>query len=320
MDGPISSCSCQHAVDNPKVNEAIPQEYCEFHPPKLPWLQAWPWIRRALNHVGATGMLVATAGHTWLRAPFQLEYTRIDMPLPNLPPSFEGFRIMQLSDLHTGRGTPLWFLEQVIEQVNRMNCDLVVVTGDLISRRGKWIPAVCELLSKLKAPTVATLGNHDYTEGNEPWHGHENADRLEKGLEAKGIRVLRNEAIAIERPGGRIWIAGLEDFWSLKFSVEQALAGTNGHEPVIALSHNPDTIFALAKAGVPWVIAGHTHGGQIRLPIVGGLVLPMRHKQFAIGHHRVANTRMYVSRGVGFKVRSRFRCPPEAPCFVLRRG
>jgi predicted MPP superfamily phosphohydrolase len=277
-------------------------------------------VRRALNHIGAAGMFLATGGYSWLRAPFKLEYTQVDLPLRDLPPSLEGFRIIQITDLHAGLGTPLWFLEQVIEHVNQMNPDLVAVTGDIISRRGKWIPAACQLLAKLKPPTVATLGNHDYTEGREPWHGHELADRLEQGLEERGIRVLRNQAMAIERPDGRVWIVGLEDFWSLRFSTEQALANTNLDEPIIALSHNPDTIYALAKAGVQWVISGHTHGGQIRIPILGGIVMPMRHKQFAMGHHRVGNTRMYVSRGVGFKVRARFRCPPEVTCFVFQRA
>jgi predicted MPP superfamily phosphohydrolase len=317
MDGQLGSCSSRAPVDNSAVE--IPQEFCEFHPPRMPWLRVWPWVRRALNHIGAAGMFLATGGHTWLRAPFQIEYTQVDLPLTNLPASLEGFRMVQITDLHTGRSTPVWFLEQVIERVNQMKPDLVVVTGDIISRRGKWIPTACELLAKLKAPTVATLGNHDYTEGREPWHGHELADRLEKSLEDKGIRVLRNEAMPIERADGRAWIIGLEDFWSLKFSAEQALAGVNCDEPIIALSHNPDTIYALARANVQWVIAGHTHGGQIRIPLLGGVVMPMRHKQFAMGHHRVGGTRMYVSRGVGFKVRARFRCPPEVTTFILRR-
>ncbi len=316
MDDHTSSAACNTVADDAIAQ--IPDDYCVFKAPRLHWLHPWSWLRTALNRVGAVAMAVATGGYVWRNEPFRLEYTQIDMPLRNLPPSFEGFRIIQITDLHTGRATPVSFLEQIVQRVNEMPCDLVAVTGDLVSRRGKWIPTVFDLLSKLKAPTVVTLGNHDYTEGREPWYGSELADRIEKGLEERGIRVLRNEAIPIERPDGRIWIVGLEDFWSLKFSPQEALAGVSLDEPTIALSHNPDTIYALAKAGVQWVIAGHTHGGQMRLPILGPIVLPMRHKQFAIGHCQVANTKMYVSRGVGFKVRARFRCPPEVPCFTLR--
>jgi hypothetical protein len=88
---------------------------------------------------------------------------------------------------------------------------------------------------------------------------------------------------------------------------------------VIALSHNPDTVYALARHGVQWVLAGHTHGGQIRVPVAGPLVLPVVHKEFAMGEFQVGNTRLYVSRGVGFRVRIRFRCRPEVACFRLSR-
>ena len=88
--------------------------------------------------------------------------------------------------------------------------------------------------------------------------------------------------------------------------------------PVIALSHNPDTIYALARYRPQWVLAGHTHAGQINVPVAGGLVLPMRHKQFVYGEFRVDETRMYVTSGVGFKIKARFRGPPEVPAFTLR--
>jgi uncharacterized protein len=94
----------------------------------------------------------------------------------------------------------------------------------------------------------------------------------------------------------------------------------NGHgEPVIALSHNPDTIYALARHRPQWVLAGHTHAGQINVPVMGALVLPVRNKQFVYGHFRVNETRMYVTSGIGFKIKARFRCPPEVPIFTLRR-
>jgi predicted MPP superfamily phosphohydrolase len=183
----------------------------------------------------------------------------------------------------------------------------------------KWVAAACDILAELRKPTVVTFGNHDYAEHREPWEGSEIADALQARLESHGITVLRNRAIPIERDGARIWIVGLEDFWSAKFSPHEAFAPTKPDEPIIALSHNPDSIFALEHFGAQWVLAGHTHGGQIRIPVAGPIILPVRHKQFDQGLFHVGNSFLYVCRGVGFRLQVRFRCRPEVASFVLQR-
>ncbi|HEV8606417.1 MAG TPA: hypothetical protein VGQ99_13675, partial [Tepidisphaeraceae bacterium] len=104
------------------------------------------------------------------------------------------------------------------------------------------------------------------------------------------------------------------------YSPQKAFQGVHRDEPNVTLSHNPDSIFSLARHGAHFVLAGHTHGGQIRIPILGSLVLPVRFKQYDQGLFDVRGAKLYVSRGVGCRVPVRFRCPPEVTTFTLTRG
>jgi uncharacterized protein len=289
-----------------------------FVPQKRSWLVKN--LRPIANFLGGAFMTVATLGYARLVTPFKTEYNQIEMPLRNLPASFENFRILQLTDFHTGGYMPIGHLRRVIAHVNTLPYDLAVVTGDLVSHSLKYVNEAAELVASLRRPVAVTFGNHDYSATIEPWSSHEVADALTKALEPRGIEVLRNRAMPIERDDGRIWIVGLDDFWSGTFSPETAFANIDKTEPIVALSHNPDSVFTLRRFGAQWVIAGHTHGGQIRIPILGSLVLPIHFKQFDKGLFDVRGTKMYVSRGVGCRVPVRFRCPPEVTTFILKRG
>jgi predicted MPP superfamily phosphohydrolase len=242
------------------------------------------------------------------------------MPLPGLGEGLRGFRITQVTDLHTG-GTPVRYLDSVVDRVNDLPTDLVVITGDLVSSQLRWVAPACDVIARIRHPTLVTFGNHDYSTGHAPYLSTIVADALQRELDARRIEVLRNRAIPIERDGSRAWIVGLEDHWSGKFSPERAFAGVSPGEPAIALSHNPDTGPLLAGYGAHWILAGHTHGGQIRLPGIRPLMLPLRNKRFASGEFLVGKgsrkAHMYVSRGVGCRVPVRFRCPPEVTTFVL---
>lgn len=295
-----------------------PEEPFLFVPPKHRYLRIWSHIRSALNMIGCVGVVAMTGGYAWAFTPFRVEFPEVPMALPDLPASFEGFRIVQITDLHTGRTAPVPFLRRVVQRVNQMNCDLVVVTGDLVSSRLKGVKVACEVLGELKKPTIVTFGNHDYAHRKHAWEGVEIAEALQANLEYRGITVLRNRAVPIERGDGRIWIVGMEDLWSARFSPAEAFGGITSEGPIIALSHNPDTAEAMAHFGANWILAGHSHGGQIRLPLLGSITMPMKNKRLCRGHFRVGQSHLYVSSGLGFRLRVRFRCPPEVPCFVLR--
>jgi predicted MPP superfamily phosphohydrolase len=216
---------------------------------------------------------------------------------------------------------PYSYLVAVIESVNRLRPDLIVVTGDLVTH-GTGLPEhACRLLARLDAPTLVSFGNHDY--GKLRGLGGVEIDVapvLEEGLKAHRITVLRNSATAISRGDARLWFVGLEDLWSGRFSPPAAFArvGRSAGEPVIAMSHNPDTAPALESYGADWILAGHTHGGQVRLPGWGAIMLPVQNRQWQQGLYELRGCRMYVSRGVGYLFASRFACRPEVPIFTLR--
>src|ERR1700709_2696064 len=111
-------------------------------------------VRGIITGIATAGMTVLTLGHSWFKAPFDVEYHEVRMPLRNLPASFVGFRIAHLTDLHTGDTAPLWFIERVVERVNAIGCDLVVITGDLVTNRRKWLAGLCRVLKLLKAPVI----------------------------------------------------------------------------------------------------------------------------------------------------------------------
>lgn len=286
-------------------------------PPRRTLLRAM--LRLVTNTTGALGMTILTGGYARFKAPFRIAYPEYEMPIANLPAEFEGFRILHLSDFHTGNATPVKFLEQVVEHANRLNKDLTVITGDFVTREMKGVAAAARLCSMLNGPVIGTLGNHDYNETHKPWVSSVVADALERELTASGITVLRNRAMPLQRGGGTIWVVGLEDWWSGKFDAAEAMRQVQPGEVSIALSHNPDTAHLLAPHGVDWILAGHTHGGQIRIPVFGSLALPVRDKRLDQGFRTVGRTQMFISRGVGAHIAVRFRCPPEAPIFVLRR-
>lgn len=292
----------------------------EVQPVWWVWLRAY--IRLFINFVGAAGITVLTGGHARFVAPYRPEFDQVAMPLAGLGGGLVGFRILQLADLHIDSRRSLRHLREMIERVNQMGADLVVVTGDLISSSHKRVEEVCAALGNLKPRTLVSFGNHDYNASPMPYAASELADALEAGLEKRGIEVLRNRAVAVERGGDRVWIVGYEDYWSGRFAVEPALAGLAplaGGEPVIALSHNPDTGPLLAQRGVQWILAGHTHGGQIRLPGMRPLMLPIEDKRFASGLFALGDARMFVSRGLGQRVPVRFRCPPQVTTFILEK-
>ena len=239
------------------------------------------------------------------------------MAITGLPGAFDGYRVAHLSDLHVSTDVPYSYLLAVVDSVNRLGPDLVVVTGDLVSH-GTGLPDhACRLLARLRAPTLVSFGNHDYGKLGAKI---DVAPVLEAGLRANGITVLRNSATAISLGDERLWFVGLEDLWSGRFSPGAAFArvGRSAGEPVIAMSHNPDTAPALESYGAGWILAGHTHGGQVRLPGWGAIMLPVQNRQWQQGLYQVRGCRMYVSRGVGYLMASRFACRPEVPIFTLR--
>ncbi len=242
---------------------------------------------------------------------------RRSLPVAGLPERLAGRTLLQISDLHIGRRVSDAYLARVFERAVALAPDIVAYTGDFVS----WYPPTFGKMRRLfeRAPrgrlgTLGILGNHDY---GPRWSRPEIADEVAATAGAFGVRVLRNQACEIEG----LQFAGLDDLWAGRFAPERVMGGIDPARAGLALSHNPDT------ADLPgwgafrgWILAGHTHGGQVRLPFLPPPFLPVRNRRYAQGACACPEgRRMYVSRGVGHLTPVRFNVRPEITLFTLTR-
>jgi predicted MPP superfamily phosphohydrolase len=227
-------------------------------------------------------------------------------------------RIAALSDLHVGSlRNGLDRLDEIVSRTNAQRPDVIVLLGDFIHHGESKAPsvppeAIAPRLGRLRARlgVVSVLGNHDW------WL---DGARVRAALEAAGIRVLDDEAVALGGAPDRIWIAGVGDLWTRRADVGAALAPVPAGEPVVLLTHNPD-VFPRVPARVALTLAGHTHGGQVALPLIGRPIVPSRYGQrYACGLVVEDGRALYVSPGIGTSIIPvRFRVPPEISIVELR--
>ena len=265
------------------------------------------------------------AGYVHNVEPFWPTIEQHEMDFPQLDPALVGLRLAQLSDLHLYHNTGTEYLGAQIQRCRGLSPDVIMLTGDFITRSdGRYLRALRELVSKLRAPlgVFAVLGNHDWAAfeaGRRPGSPIL-ADRVERALTEAGVQVLRNRRHVLTRAGAALQIVGLDDLWSGHCSPEKAFQDVDPTLPTIVLAHNPDTLELLKERPGDWILCGHTHGGQVRLPLWGAVVVPVENRQFDAGLLRVAGKRLYVNRGLGFVWQVRFNCRPEITLFALARG
>jgi hypothetical protein len=255
--------------------------------------------------------------------PFWPQFHELPLHVPRLPAAFEGARIAQLTDLHVASRRSLDLCRAIVDHLNTLRPDLVVVTGDLVTHQQGHLREACELLDRLRAPTFVSFGNHDSGRTTYENRPTDVADDLQRRLQTFGRTVLRNRAVPWQQGGttqSRLWIMGLEDLWGGRFSPAAAFAGLPPGEPVIALSHNPDTAPALDGYGAACILSGHTHGGQIRIPALGPILMNVQNRQHQKGLYYLTRARLYVSRGAGYLTQARLHCRPEVPIFTLTLG
>jgi hypothetical protein len=227
-----------------------------------------------------------------------------------LPPSFDGFTILQLSDLHVDFSRPA--MERVLTLLDGLDYDLCVLTGDY---RGETygpyeatLTGMAKIRAALEGPVYAVLGNHDTI-------------LMVPGLEDMGIKVLLNEAVTIERGDERIHVAGIDDahFYRVD-NIEKAASGMPHDEFSILVSHTPEIYRQAAHADFDLLLSGHTHGGQICLP--GGIPITLDStlpREFGSGPWKYHGMIGYTSAGAGTSiVPARFNCPPEITLHHLR--
>jgi len=254
-----------------------------------------------------------------------LEVVHRNIEIKGLPAAFDGMTIAQLSDIHLDEFTEPFLLREAIDQTNRAHPDMVLLTGDYVSAqvlpRQLTIEAAWQcgkLLSRIECPQrYAIFGNHDV------WAGEEHVG---DALRSHGITVLKNSYLPIERGRDRIWLAGLDDPLDGKPDPDRTVPSSIRNvsaEPVILMCHAPDYVDDLLShpvgQSVAFVLSGHTHGGQIRLPLIGALHLPPGGRRYVQGLFQLGNVQLYVNRGIGsVGVPFRFDCRPEITIFTLK--
>ncbi|PYS73881.1 MAG: metallophosphoesterase [Acidobacteria bacterium] len=238
-----------------------------------------------------------------------IEHERIE--LKRLPKSFESFRVVQLSDIHHGPFSDPSQIERAVDTANRLQPDIIALTGDYISKERHYAAPCAEMLGRLRARfgVYAVLGNHDH------WV---DAALITDLFRAEGITMLVNQGMRFELNGSAFWLAGVDDTMVGLEDISLALAGSREDEMKLLLAHNPIVLRRAARADVDLVLSGHTHGGQVALrsePSASGG--PRR--RFLKGLGRLGNTQIYVNRGLGTVVLPiRYGCPPEVSLLELR--
>jgi uncharacterized protein len=234
-------------------------------------------------------LLVAGLLGTGLALRFRVE--RSELAHRAVPRAFDGYRIAHLSDLHVGTWTSE-LANRWVAATNALAADLVVVTGDLVTSGDRWLDRIAEVVGALQGRdgVIVCLGNHDWFADGE---------RLTTLLRERGVRVLRNEAIVVTRGGERLVVAGVDDTWTGRANLDEALATEHGM-PQVLLAHDPDLFRAAVVKGVPITLSGHTHGGQVGLPFFPRLLnVSMLAHDYHLGLYCRDDSLLYVSPGLG---------------------
>ncbi len=270
--------------------------------------------RRALIGAlaGTAAFAAATAYYSSAIEPFWLDVSKVDIAVPGWPTALAGLKICHLTDLHVTTNFPQDYLDRIAKDVLAAEADIVVVTGDLTTHEPESLPRVASWLASLKVPVYVSLGNHDYDPETSARPGCTTllADQLMALAKGTTVRVLRNAHEVVTVRGQNVAIIGLEDYFSGRLDPGAAVNGLNASLPKIWLNHNPDAAdYVTPQEGL--ILAGHTHGGQLRLPWFGAILLPIVHSERDVGLHNIGNARLYVSRGIGYLAHARFLCRPE---------
>ena len=257
-------------------------------------------------------LLFSTSIYAHKIEPNWLEITEHNITLPGLDRSFTGYKIVQLTDLHVGDGIDRTQLDKVVALANAQYPDLIVLTGDFITRNPERQSALLtHTLAGLhpKDQTLAILGNHDTFDGNSP--------PVIKSILDAGVIFLENNIYTAHRNSATLHIAGVGDVWAQKAKLDRILTQLPPTGAAIMLAHEPDFADETAATGrFGLQLSGHSHGGQIRLPLISKL--PPFGRKYPIGQYQVGNMIQYTSRGIGSPgLHARFNCRPEISVFNL---
>ena len=299
-------------------------DFDRYEEPREDGPLAWKVSRRQfLKAVGGMMIGAAAVGAGGLAYAIQIEpgwidLVPIELTLPSLDPAFAGFRLVQLSDMHLSEAFTAEHVEEAFRLALECKPDLIALTGDYIHlRRGlrKSIRALTPLLRSLsdQVQTLAVVGNHDY---------FVDVNETRKMLYEAGVQELRNQSVSLRRGDAQFHIVGLDDAWDGRPRLEEALGEVPEDGAAVLLVHEPDYADVSSRTGrFDLQISGHSHGGQVVLPLVGPPIRPYLARKYPLGLYQVDRMYQYTNRGLGMtRPFVRFNCRPEITLFTFQSG
>ena len=259
-------------------------------------------------------LLILSIIYVFKIEPNWFEVVPVNLTIPNLPKTFDNFKIAQISDIHADDSMNEKKLQKIVRLIDRQQPDIIAITGDFTTKKTDVATTTLleTTLSKLspKEKTLAVLGNHDH------WA---DADRIRNILSNSNIFDISNSVYTLERGQDKLNIAGVDDYWANKARLDLVLQKLPDDGVAILLAHEPDFAdISSAEDKFSLQISGHSHGGQVKIPFRKPPVLPPYAKKYPSGLYHVGNMIQYTNRGVGMvKPLVRFNCRPEITVFTL---
>lgn len=262
-------------------------------------------------------MAVATAGYGYFESDW-LKLSRQEISIG--PVGASPVKLLHLADLHASNFFPLDRIQEAIDLGLAERPDFICLTGDFINSTLEDKEDYIRLLSRLSitAPTYASLGNHDGGHWSAHRKGYSTPEPVCDLLAAAKIRLLRNSGEQVTVGKRTFRLIGLGDPWANDFDAKKAFASVpNNGEPTIVLSHNPDTKDDLVNYKWELMLSGHTHGGEVSIPLLGEPFAPVKDKRFIAGLYFWNNRWLYITKGIGSVLHMRFNCRPEVSLLTL---
>jgi predicted MPP superfamily phosphohydrolase len=261
----------------------------------------------------AAAIGIAVAWWSRFVHPFQTQLVHVIMPVARKHARLDGLTIGFVSDIHIGPHFHPDALRPTIDYLRKVQPDVLIFGGDYISESPRFVDSIVDPLEDMAATARhgawAVLGNHDVA--NAP-------ARVEAALERAGIAVLVNRSAEVTTAKGPIWLVGIDDALLGAPDLARAFAGIPADAPMIAIWHEPDRASEIVPFDPLFMLSGHTHGGQVRVPGLTSVATPKLGKRFVIGRHDIEGMPLYVSPGIGmYRPPVRFNCPPEVVVITL---
>jgi uncharacterized protein len=263
----------------------------------------------------ACGLLTGGAMYAGFVEPYHPVIRRLTISLPDLPEALAGLTCLHLTDIHHSKIISIGYISGCIEHAQELKPDIIFLTGDYVTGSRAFIVPCLEALARLESRygIFAVPGNHDY------WS---DITLLSRTLKRLGIPFLVNRHVKLSIKGSSLYVAGIDDMWAGRPSLDDALAGIPDTEKKILLMHNPDLFESLPPGKCDLILSGHTHGGQVNIPFIGPPIIPSQFgRKYAGGLFNKNGSTMLVNRGLGMVSPGiRFNCPPEIVLLSLQRA